>query len=178
VKVTKHTGHGKSAEPKPEPTQDELIEYLRGKLLSLSPNDGYNDNLEVRFDPSTSVLTIIQPNNRCDHFLNALDTNNISWDIFNPSDTHETREELLRLTVTSSSGKTARACFDKKGRPEEGVTTNRVRLLFSLAKTEQVPGFRDKIVKCLKELVVLSGGTPENDIFKDASANHPRSGSK
>ena len=36
--------------PKPEPTEAELVEYVRGALLSLSPNDGINDNLEVRYD--------------------------------------------------------------------------------------------------------------------------------
>ena len=28
------------AAPKPEPTEPDLVEYIRGALLSLSPNDG------------------------------------------------------------------------------------------------------------------------------------------
>jgi hypothetical protein len=39
--------HKKKAPPKPEPTAQELFEYIRGALLSLSPEDGINDNLEV-----------------------------------------------------------------------------------------------------------------------------------
>src|SRR5580658_479683 len=49
--------HAKAA-PKPEPTQADLYAYVRGKLLSLSPSDGINDNQDVAFDPATSVLSI------------------------------------------------------------------------------------------------------------------------
>lgn len=176
-KAAKRASRAIVAEPKPEPTQQELADYLRGKLLALSPSDGINDNLEVRFDPSTSILTVLQPGSRCDHFLNALDTNNLSWDVFDPSDSYNSREALLRLTVTSLSGKTARACYDKKGQPEEGTSTNRIRLLFSLSKSQQVPGFQAKIAKVVKGLVVLAGGAPEKDIFQD-SRSHRESANK
>jgi hypothetical protein len=168
TKATKPVIHGKKAEPEPEPTQQELAEYLRGKLLALSPSDGVNDNIEVSFNSATSVLTVFQPDNHCDHFFSALDTNNFSWEIFDPSDAHISREELLRLTVTSVSGKTARACFDKQGQPEEGTSTNRMRLLFSLAKSEQVPGFQAKMAKAVKKLIILSGGAEEKELFPDA----------
>ncbi len=168
AKAAKPARHAKAAEPMPEPTQQELVEYLRGKLLALSPSDGINDNLEVKFDPSTSVLTVIQPDGRCDQFLGSLDSNNLFWDIFDPSDAHNSREELLRLTVTSVSGKTARACFDEKGRPDQGASTNRARLLFSLAKSEQIPGFQNKMEKVVKKLIILSGGAQEKQIFPDS----------
>jgi hypothetical protein len=176
-KAVKRASRAIVAEPKPEPTQQELVEYLRGKLLALSPSDGINDNLEVRFDPSTSTLTILQPGSRCDHFLNALDASNLSWDVFDPSDSHNSREDLLRLTVTSVSGKAARACFGKDGQPEEGTSTNRIRLLFSLSKSQQVPGFQARIAKVVKKLIVLAGGDPEKDIFQD-SRGHRNSANK
>lgn len=177
TKAAKPANHAKVAEPAPEPTQQELVEYVRGKLLGLSPGDGFNDNIDVRFDPSSSTLTVIQPESRCDHFLNSLDANNLSWDVFDPSDAHNSREELLRLTITSVSGKTARACFDKKGQPEEGTSTNRIRLLFSLAKSEQFSGFKGNMAKAMRKLIVLSGGTPEKDIFPD-SHSKPVKGDK
>jgi len=177
TEAAKPAKHAKAAEPVPEPTQQELAEYLRGKLLALSPNDGINDNVEVNFDPSTSTLTVVQPNSHCDQFLSSLDANNVSWDSFDPSDGQDSRNELLRLTVTSVSGKTARACFDVKGQTEAGASTNRVRLLFSLEKAEQVPGFKDKMAKTVKKLIVLSGGVEGKELFQDPH-NKSRSNSR
>ncbi len=170
-KNAKRARHVKAPDPLLDATQGELAEYLRGKLLALSPSDGINDNIEVRFDPSTSTLTIIQPGSRCDQFLNALDTNNIYWDVFDPSDPVNSREPILRLTATAVSSKKARACFDTKGHPEPGLNTNRVRLLFSYPKSEQISGFEDKMMKVTKKLIILSGGSPENDIFHPPSTS-------
>lgn len=157
-------------EPEPAPTQQELVDYLRDKLLALSPSDGINDNVEVSFDPSTSTLTVLQPTSRCDHYLGALDAGNITWDTFDPSDQQNPRPPLLRLTTTSVRGKKARFCLDVNGLPEEGTPTNRVRLLFSLAKAEQIPGFQEKMAKAVKDLIVLSGGAEQRDLFPDSSA--------
>jgi hypothetical protein len=162
---TKHVRHAKHSDPKPEPTQQELIEYVRGKLLALSPNDGTNDNTEVAFDPATTALTITRPNGRCVNYLNALDANNIVWEIFDPSDTHDSRETLLRLTITSISGKTARACYDKQNHPDKSAPSNRVRLLFSASQAKQSPGFQNNMTKAVKKLVALSGGAPEKKLF-------------
>ncbi len=168
AKAVKPAIHAKAVDPLLDATQQDLVDYLHGKLIALSPSDGINDNLEVKFDLSTSTLTVLQPGSHCDQFLNALDTNNMSWDIFDPSDAHNSREALLRLTVTSVRGKTARACFGEKGQPAEGVSTNRVRLLFSLAKSEQIPGFQNKMTKVVKKLIVLSGGAQEKELFPEA----------
>jgi hypothetical protein len=165
---TKAPIRAKVADPAPEPTQQELVEYVRGKLLTLSPSDGYNDNLDVKFDPSSGTLTVNQPDGHCDHFLGSLDANNLSWDIFDPSDAHNSREALLRLTITSVSGKAARACFDKKGQPDEGSSTNRIRLLFSLAGPEEISGFKVKMAKAMRELIAASGGAQEKEIFPDS----------
>ncbi|MFY9854396.1 MAG: hypothetical protein WAK26_11025 [Terracidiphilus sp.] len=163
--------HVKTPDPLLDATQGDLAEYMRGKLLALSPSDGINDNIEVRFDPGTSTLTIIQPGSRCEQFLSALDTNNVYWDVFDPSDSNNSREPILRLTAISASGKRARACYDTKGHPEPGLNTNRVRLLFSYAKSEQVSGFQDKMMKVMKKLIVLSGGSPESDLFHPPSTS-------
>jgi len=157
--------HSKTAAPKPEPTALELAEYLRGQLLSLSPEDGINDNVEVVFDLPSKVMTVTGPNGHCDQFLNALDTNTAVWDIFDPSDSTQQREKLLRLTLVSVSGKAARACYDKQNHVDASLVRNRVRLLFSLSKAEDIPHFQDKMAKAFKKLIVLSGGAPEKDLF-------------
>lgn len=156
---------GKKAEPKPEPTQAELFEYIRGKLITLSPDDGINDNVEVSLNPAGTVMTITQPNGRCDEFLSALNVNSISWDIFDPSDSHNSRPEMVRVTIPSVAGKDARACYDKKGKVDEEVPNNRVRLLFSYAKVMQISGFEDKMTKALKKLIIDAGGAPEKGLF-------------
>ncbi len=159
------TVHKKKAEPKPEPTAPELFEYIRGALLSLSPEDGVNDNLEVKFDLTSSVLTVTQPGGHCDEVLNALNPNNLVWDAFDPSDSRQTREKLVRLTMVSVAGKTARTCYDKAGQVDASVSSNRVRLLFSFAKAEQVKDFEENMTKAVKKLIVLTGGAPEKALF-------------
>jgi len=177
VKTAKPAHHAKVAEPEedadnqpPEPSPEELAEYLRGKLLSLSPSDGINDNLEVRFDSSTNTLTVVQPTGHCEQFLGALNVNSVTWDIFDPSDDRNQREKILRLTSNSVSGGQARACYGLNGQPEQGTSTNRVRMLFSLAKSEQIPHFQDKIATALKKLIVLSGGADRKELFPDSEA--------
>lgn len=157
--------HKKKADPKPEPTAPELFEYIRGALLSLSPDDGINDNLDVRFDAATHVLTVTQPDGHCDQFLGSLDSNYVVWDIFDPSSQFQTRERLLRVTLVSVSGKPARTCYDKNNHADASTAANRARFLFSLSKVDQVPHFQDRMTKALKKLIVLSGGVPENSIF-------------
>jgi hypothetical protein len=157
--------HKKKAEPKPLPTQQELSDYVRGKLLALSPNDGINDNVEVAFDPATSILSITQPDGRCDIFLSAIDSNSALWEVFDPSDTYHTREEVLRVTLTSLSGKKARTCYDTQNQVDTSIAPNRARLLFSLAKSNAVPKFTENMTKALKRLVMLAGGAPEKDLF-------------
>jgi hypothetical protein len=150
---------------KPEPTQQELFDYVRGKLLALSPSDGINDILEVAFDPATSILSITQPDGRCDIFLNAIDTNSPLWDVFDPSDTYHTREDVLRLTLTSLSGKKARTCYDKNNQVDTSIASNRARLLFSVPKANAVSNFPETMGKAIKKLIVLSGGAPEKELF-------------
>lgn len=151
--------------PKPEPTEAELVEYVRGALLSLSPNDGINDNLEVRYDDSRKVMTIIGPAGRCDEFLSALDPNNAVWDVFDPSDSERQREKLLRLTMVSVIGKNARTCYDTSDHVDLNVMGNRARFLFSQSKAEDVADFQEKMAKAFKKLIVLSGGEPEKELF-------------
>jgi hypothetical protein len=153
------TAHKPKPEPKPEATAPELFEYVRSALLLLTPEDGVNDNLEVTFNWTTNVMTIAQPGGHCDLFMNALNSNDVAWDVFDPSDSHESREKLARLTLVSISGTRARTCYDKAGRMDEGVPANRIRFLFSYSKADQWPGFQTKLTKTLKKLIILSGGT-------------------
>ena len=159
------TPHKKKAPPKPEPTAPELFEYIRGALLSLSPEDGINDNLEVKYDLATNVMTVTQPGGHCDEFFGALNANEVVWDDFDPSDARNTRERLVRVTMVSVSGKTARTCYDKTNNVDTSDPTNRVRLLFSYVKADQRPKFQESMTKAIKKLIALSGGAAEKDIF-------------
>ena len=159
------TPHKKKPAPKPEPTAQELFAYVRGSLISFSPEDGINDNLEVSLDSTGNILTIKQPDGHCDQFLNALDANTLVWDIFDASDSVRTRTQILRLTVVSAPGKPARTCFDNQDRVDKNIASNRARFLFSVSKTEEAPGFQARMTKAMKKLIALSGGAEEKDIF-------------
>jgi hypothetical protein len=155
----------KKPDPKPEPTEQDLLDYLRAKLLSLSPEDGLNDNLEVSYDLATSIMSITQPDGHCDISWNAIDANSALWDTIDPSDTYHKRDEVLRLTLTSQNGKSARVCYDRKNQINPNAAANRVRLLFSHPKADGISGFMDTMDKAVKKLVALSGGTPEKKIL-------------
>jgi len=152
------TTHKARPEPKPEATAPELFEYVRSALLLLTPEDGVNDNLEVTFNWTTNVMTIVQPTGHCELFMNALNSNDVAWDVFDPSDAHESRERLIRLTLVSVSGTRARTCYDTAGREDVSVPANRIRFLFAYTKADQWTGFQAKLTKALKRLIVLSGG--------------------
>jgi len=161
------TAHKKAPPPppKPEPTESDLVEYIRGQLLSLSPSDGINDNLEVRYDQTNKVLTVITPSGHCDMFITSLDPNNAVWDVFDPSDSDRQREKLVRLTMVSVIGKSARTCYDAQDHVDPTLIGNRARLLFSEPKADDVPDFHDKMTKAMKKLIALTGGAQEKDIF-------------
>lgn len=152
-------------EPKSTATAPELFEYVRSALLLLTPEDGTNDSIEVTFNWTTNVMTIAQPGGHCDIYMNALNSNDVAWDIFDPSDANQTREKLVRITMVSVSGTRARTCYDKAGREDTSVPNNRVRLLFSYSKADQWPGFQTKFSKAVKRLVVLCGGMPDVKLF-------------
>jgi hypothetical protein len=160
-----HNPHPGKKSTKPEPSQQELADYLRGQLLALSPNDGLNDNLEVAFDPATSVLSVTQPDGRCDIFLSAIDSNSLLWQTVDPSEPYHTRDKVLRVTLTSLSGQKARTCYDSHNQVDTNIAANRARLLFSQTKSSAVPNFTDAMGKAIKKLVVLAGGNGEKQIF-------------
>ena len=147
------------------PTAPELFEYIRSALLLLSPDDGVDDNQEVTFDPATGVLAVKQPTGHCDQFLNALNANNVVWDEYDPSDNSHTRDKLLRLTLVSVSGKTARTCYDKPTRSMQAFPPTASGCCFNETKADQWPDFQKKMTKAVKKLIVLSGGAAEKDIF-------------
>ena len=158
--------HKKKADPKPEPTAQDLYAYIRGALLAFSPDDRINDTLEVALDPTATVLTIKQPDGHCDIFLNALDANTLVWDVYDASDSMASRQPLARLTVISVPGKSARTCYDVDNQVDATISGNRARLLFSWGKIPDGSGFQAKMTKAMKKLIALSGGSAEKDIFK------------
>lgn len=152
-------------DPKPQPTKADLVEYIRGALLAMSPNDGLDDNIDVRFDMDTNVMTIVQPAGHCDFFLYSFNANDAVWDVYDPSDSFRTREKLLRLTMVSTLGKPARTCYDKQNRVDTTLLNNRARFLFSLSKTDEVSNFTDKMTTAFQKLIALCGGEPASNMF-------------
>src|SRR3569623_1397981 len=158
--------HAKKAAPKKEPTSAELFAYLRGALLEYSSDDAAIDNLEVALDPTATVLTIKQPDGHCDIFLNALDANTISWDVYDASDSMQTRAPVARLTVVSVAGKKARTCYDPENNIDPAINVTRARILFSWEKIPEGSGFQAKFTKAFKKLITHSGGAAEVSLFK------------
>jgi hypothetical protein len=158
--------HVKKAAPVKEPTSAELFAYMRGVLLQYSADDGVNDNLEVAIDPTATVLTIKQPDGHCDIFLNALDANTVSWDVYDATDSMQTRAPLARLTVVSVAGKKARTCYDVENNIDPAPTATRARILFSWEKIPDGSGFQSKFTKAFKKLITQSGGAAEASLFK------------
>lgn len=161
----RHSAQQAKKEPKPEPTPQDLFDYIRGELLALSPSDGINDNQEVTFDPAKSVLSITQPDGRCDIFLANVDTNSALWEVFDSSDSHQTREKILRLTLTSVSGKPARTCYNTRNQVDASIPGNRARLLFSLDKANAVRNFTASMNKAVQKLVEQCGGAAQKDLY-------------
>ncbi|HVZ82162.1 MAG TPA: hypothetical protein VG893_00705 [Terracidiphilus sp.] len=157
--------HKAAPEPKPEPTESELVEYIRGALLSLSPSDGLNDNLDATFNTETGILTVTGPYGHCDFSIPSLNANDTVWDVYDPSDSDRTREKLLRLTLVSVSGKDARTCYDRQGRIDATMLANRARFLFSQPKADEIPDFQSRMVTAFQKLIAATGGTPAKDLF-------------
>jgi hypothetical protein len=139
---------------------------VHGKLLQYSPEDGVNDNLEISLDPTSTVLTIKQPDGHCDIFLSALDANTIAWDVYDATDSMQTRAPLARLTVDAIAGKKARTCYDTDNNVDPSIPSTRARILFSWDTIPDGSGFQAKFTKALKKLIKLSGGITDKDIFK------------
>lgn len=163
--LSAQTQSTKKKPPKPEPTKNDLVEYIRGALLTMSPNDGFNDNIDVQFDMDRNVMSVTNPAGRCDFYIFALNSNNMVWDEFDPSDSLRTREKLLRLTLASLGGKPGRTCYDKSNQVDPTILPNRARFLFSESKAEADPKFTDNMMKAFQKLIALSGGNPQKDIF-------------
>jgi|SRR5579863_3176913 len=159
-------GHKKNEPPEHEPTSAELFAYIHGAMLSYSPEDRVNDNLEISIDPTATVLTIKQPDGHCDIFLSSLDANTIVWDVYDASDSMQTRSPLARLTVNAIAGKKARTCYDTDNNVDPSISPLRARILFSWNMIPDGSGFQAKFTKALKKLIKMSGGMTEKDIFK------------
>jgi tetrahydromethanopterin S-methyltransferase subunit B len=134
-------------------------------MLAYSPDDRVNDNLDVLIDPTATILTIKQPDGHCDIFLNALDPNTVTWDVYDASDSMQTRAPLARMTVVAVAGKRARTCYDMENNLDPSTPPGRVRLLFSWDRIPEGSGFQAKMTKAFKKLIAKSGGSAEKNIF-------------
>jgi hypothetical protein len=161
------TNTHKKVSPPHDPTSAELFDYLHGALLAYSPEDRANDNLEISIDPTATVLTIKQPDGHCDIFMSALDANTIVWDVYDASDSMQTRAPLARMTVDAIAGKKARICYDTDNNVDMSIPSSRARILFSWDSIPAGSGFQTKFTKAFKKLIKLSGGMEEKDIFKN-----------
>jgi len=159
-------GNHKKNAPEHEPTSAELFAYIHGSMLAYSPEDRVNDNLEISIDPTATVLTITQPDGHCDIILNALDANTIVWDVYDASDSMQTRSPMARLTVNAIAGKKARTCYDTDNNVDPSISSSRARILFSWNMIPDGSGFQAKFTKAFKKLIKQSGGMTEKDIYK------------
>ena len=158
--------HKKKVEPVKQPTSAELFTYIRGAMIQYSADDGVNDNLEVSIDPTATVLTVKQPDGHCDIFLSNLDANTITWDVYDASDSMQTRAPLARMTVIAAAGKKARTCYDPENNIDPSTPVTRARILFSWEKIPEGSGLQTKMTKAFKKLITMCGGAAEKDIFK------------
>lgn len=163
---TSTIGTHKKTAPAHEPTAAELFAYIHGSMLAYSPEDRVNDNLEISIDPTATILTVKQPDGHCDIFLSALDANTIVWDVYDASDSMQTRPAMARLTVNAIVGKKARTCYDTEDNIDATISSTRARLLFSWNMIPDGSGFQAKFTKALKKLIKQSGGMTEKDIYK------------
>jgi hypothetical protein len=164
--MTAQTGAHKKAVAVHEPTSAELFDYIHGAMLAYSAEDRVNDNLEISIDPTATVLTVKQPDGHCDIFLSALDANTIVWDVYDASDSMQTRAPLARLTVAAVAGKKARTCYDTDNNVDPSIPSLRARILFSWEMIPDGSGFQSKFTKAFKKLIKQSGGMAEKNIFK------------
>jgi len=134
-------------------------------MMQYSSDDGVNNNLEVSIDPTATVLTVKQPDGHCDIFLSALDANTITWDVYDASDSMQTRAPLARLTVIAVAGKNARTCYDTGNNVDPSAPGTRARLLFSWDRIPENSGFQAKFTRAFKKMIVLSGGATEKNLF-------------
>ena len=156
----------KRSSPAHEATSAELFDYIHGAMLAYSPEDRVNDNLEISIDPTATVLTIKQPDGHCDIFLGALDANTIVWDVYDASDSMQTRPPMARLTVNAIAGKKARTCYDNDNNLDPSTPASRARILFSWNMIPDGSGFQAKFTKAFKKLIKMSGGMTEKDIYR------------
>lgn len=147
-------------------TSAELFAYIHGALMEYSADDGVNDNLEVTIDPTATIITIKQPDGHCDIFLDSLDPNTITWDVYDASDSMQTRAPLARMTVIALAGKKARACYDPENNVDPSTPVTRARILFSWDKIPEGSGLQTKFTKAIKRLIVMSEGGVEKSSLK------------
>ena len=165
--LAQSTPQKKKAPPPPPPmTSAELFAYIHGALMEFSAEDTVNDNLDVTIDPTATILTIKQPDGHCDIFLAALDPSTISWDVYDASDSMETRAPLARMTVVALAGKKARTCYDPDNNIDPSTPVSRARILFSWERIPEGSGFQSKFTKAFKNLIKMSGGAGEKASFK------------
>ena len=88
------------------------------------------------------------------------------WDVYDASDSMQTRAPLARLTVDAVVGKKARTCYDTDNNIDPSISSSRSRILFSWDRIPEGSGFQTKFTKALKKLIKQSGGMAEKNIFK------------
>ena len=147
--------------------KQQAFNFLRGKLISLSTQDGHNGVSEITLNESNCTSTVFWEDKTYNSIFWAnLDANTISWDIYNPNKNEtNTFDKLIRITVASKPDYPARQLFEANGQIDNSKPTNRLRLLFSLPRAADVPDFQNKIEKAVKRLITLCGGEPENHLF-------------
>lgn len=151
-----------------QPTKQQTFDYLRGKLLSLSTQDGSNGITETSFNDNNCTSTIFYEDKTYSIiFWGNLDANAIGWDIFDPNKGGGGNkfDRLIRIAIVAKTGYAARQLFSSNGQIDNTISNIHIRLLFSLSKAADIPSFQNKIEKAVKRLITLCGGEPERNLF-------------
>ena len=161
-------------EPKPEPTAQELFEYVRSALILLSPDDGINDNLEVTFNPATQLDDRNAARRPLRSISRMRSTQTMSaWDVFDPSDASRVpRTALAPYTGLRQRQEGAEPATTRQNKSMQALPANRVRLLFSLSQGGPVAQLPGQIVKGLQESHRAERCRTREDIFYRRPQNY------
>ena len=149
--------------PPPEPTKEETLNYIHGKLLSLAPDSPALTDVKV--NQETCGISLIYNGNDPHPTMDVayiwnLDAGSLSWTV-------DQSKTLLLLRIAARSNLTGSGHeFREETRPHDTITEiGYAQFRFSLAAAAEVPDFQSKMDKAFKRLIQLCSGRGVSDPF-------------
>lgn len=144
------------------PSKQETFDYIRTKLISLSPSDGTNNYNKVytHVDECTIQYSRAETPGQTEvTFFSELDANSLSWDIVDVNGNGGHWNKILRLTIVAQQNGTASAFVQS-----DGTITKKFQkenFSFDMTKAADIPNFQDRMSKAIKRAIELCGGKKE-----------------